>query len=201
MIQTPEGEAVYRLRLLRKDLGVALLVVVALAAAWVLRGQVLSRTLVMQDTSSPFRLAYPATWVSARSLQDVLLKVEDPNTDSPVKTTLTVEARDLDPQSPPTMQTLLDRRTAQLSPRTAFRYLTDSETTVDGAAARSLEYAYVVQPIDTPRRASLPEVVHAREYIIATKSTVYYVTMGAPESAYEAASARFDEIIRSVKVQ
>jgi hypothetical protein len=201
VIQTAEAETLYRLRLVRKDVGVAILVLVALSLGWLLRAQVSSRTTVFQDKNTPFTIAYPATWTSASSLQDVLLKVEDPNTTSAFKTALTVTSRDLDPQSPPTLQTLVDRRIAQVGALTAFHFLSDTPTTVGGAQARLLEYAYVVQPIDAPRRASVPVVVHAREYVVVTKSAVFYITLGAPDAEYAGVPAQFDEMMRTVRVQ
>jgi hypothetical protein len=201
MIETSDNEAIFRVRTLRKDVGVAIVVLMALGLAWALRGQVESRTQLFQDQGSPFRIAYPATWGSVSSLQDVLLKVENPRTDSTFKTTLTVESRDLDPAAPPDLQTLLDRRVEQRSALTGYHFLSNSDATVGGARSMQLEYAYVVQPIDAPRRASLPVVVHAREYIVAAKDRTYYITLAAPESAFADASARFEQIMRTVNVQ
>jgi hypothetical protein len=138
--------------------------------------------------------------MDAQSLQDVLLKVEDPQTDSAFKTALTVESRELDPQSPPTLQTLLDRRVEQRGALTGYHFLANTETTVGGLKAMQLQYAYVVQPIDEPRRASLPVVVRAREYIVVTQDRTYYITLAAPENEFERASARFDRILQTVQV-
>jgi hypothetical protein len=63
-----------------------------------------------------------------------------------------------------------------------------------------LEYAYVAQPIDEPRRASLPVVVHTREYIVVAQDRTYYITLAAPESEFERASARFERMIASVRI-
>ncbi|MBK9714081.1 MAG: hypothetical protein IPO81_22675 [Kouleothrix sp.] len=201
MIGTTDNEALYRVRLLRKDAGVAVVVLVALALGWLLRAQVTGRDTLFQDSDSPFRITYPATWSSADSLQDVLLKVEDPQTASAFKTTLTVESRDLDPQSPPTLQDLVDRRVAARGALTGYHFLSSGDATVGGARAAQIEYAYVVQPIDAPRRASLPVVVRAREYIVVTKDRTYYLTLAAPEDEFAAAGERMDQMIRTVQVQ
>jgi len=201
MIQSTEGDKLYQVRTLRKDLGVAIVALIALGLGLLLRTQVESRTKLFQDQSSPFRLAYPASWGVADSLQDVLLKVEDPRADSTFKTTLTVESRELDPASPPSLQALVDRRVAQRSELTGYHFLTSSETTVAGAKSAQLEYAYVVQPIDAPRRASLPVVVQAHEYIVVAKDRIYYIALAAPENAFADASARFDQIIQTVQIQ
>jgi hypothetical protein len=137
----------------------------------------------------------------ADSLQDVLLKVEDPFTDSAYKTAMTVESREIDPASPPTLQALIDRRVEQRGQLTGYHFLSNSDATVGGAQGARVEYAYVVQPIDQPRRASLPVVVRAREYIVAGADRTYYITLAAPENAFDAASARFERAIQTVQLQ
>ncbi|MGH2592231.1 MAG: PsbP-related protein [Anaerolineae bacterium] len=201
MIQTPDSGTLYRIRTRHKDVGVAIVVLVALSLGWLLRQQVTTRTLLFQDANSPFRMAYPATWSEVESLQDVLLNVEDPQTDSTFKTTLTVESRALDPQSPPDLQTLVDRRIEQRGTLTAYQFFSEEETTADGVPAEQLEYAFVTQPIDIAGRASPPIVVHAREVIVLAKDWVYYITLNAPESEFVAASERFEQILQTLRVQ
>ena len=191
---------VYQLRTMPKDVGVALMVLIALALGWLLFLRADGGTKQYQSADTPFRIAYPARWSDSQALQDVLLKVEDPQADSAFKTTLTVEARDLDPQSPPTLQTLLDRRVEQRSALTGYHFFANSDAQVGGERAVELQYAYVVQPIDEPRRAALPVVVRAREYIVVTKDRTYYITLAAPENEFERASARFDRMLESVRV-
>jgi hypothetical protein len=188
------------LRTLPKDLGVALAVLVALGLGLLLLLSTNGRTRDYQSADTPFKMTYPATWIYAESLQDVLLKVEDPQADSAFKTSLTVESRELDPQSPPTLQALLDRRVEQRSALTGYHFLANGEATVGGVKAMQLQYAYVVQPIDEPRRASLPVVVRAREYIVVTQDRTYYITLAAPENEFERASARFDRMLQTVQV-
>jgi hypothetical protein len=201
MIQSDQGEPLYRVRMLPKDLGVAIVVLVALLLGLGMRFQVERRVKQFQDPNSPFRMSYPAAWGFADSLQDVLLKVEDPNTDSAFKTALTVESRELDLASPPTLQDLIDRRVEQRSGLTGYHFLANADATVDGAKSARIEYAYVVQPNDEPRRASLPVVVQAREYIIVGKDRTYYVTLSAPENAFAEASAQFERTIMTVQLQ
>ncbi|HEX9372349.1 MAG TPA: hypothetical protein VF897_15145 [Roseiflexaceae bacterium] len=200
MIKTPENE-VYGIRMLRKDVGVAVVVLLALGLGWLLRAQVVNRVTVFQDQDSPFRMAYPATWSSADSLQDVLLKIQDPQTASAFKTTLTVERRELDPQSPPTLQSLVDRRVAARGTLTGYHFLSSGDATVGGAKSAQIEYAYVVQPIDAPRRASLPVVVRAREYVVVAKDRTYYIALAAPQDEFAGASARMERLLRTVQVQ
>ncbi len=185
---------------LGKDLGVAIVVIAALLLGWLLREATLSRTLAYQDSETGFRLAFPAAWGMADSLQDVMLKAENPSTGSAYKTNLVVEARDLDPQNPPTLQELVDRRVTQKGNLTGYHFISEQDDTVDGNQARQIIYAYVVQPIDQPRRVSLPVVVAAREYIIVGQDRVYYITVAAPEEEFDTASAQLDGILKTVDI-
>lgn len=187
--------------MLRKDAGVAVIVLLALALGWLLRAQTEERVTLFQDASSPFRIAYPTSWGVADTIQDVVLKVADPQTDSAFKTSLTVESREIDPASPPALQTLLDRRVEQRAALIGYHFLSNTETTVGGVNSAAFDYAYVIQPIDEPRRPSLPVVVQAREYIVAAKDRTYYIALAAPQSEFEAAVARFERIIQTVQVQ
>jgi hypothetical protein len=201
MIQPNRGARLYRVHMLPKDLGVAIVVLAALGLGLALRFQAVGQVTQFQDPDSPFRMSYPAAWNFADSLQDVLLKVENPYTDSAFKSTITVESRELDPASLPTLQTLIDRRVEQRGGLTGYHFLSNADATVGGAKSARMEYAYVVQPIDEPRRASLPVVVQAREYIIVGANRTYYVTLNAPENAFEEASAQFERTIQTVQLQ
>lgn len=201
MSEATRGKPLYRLRMWPKDVGVALVTLILLLAGGLVMLNATTRTRDFQDELSPLRFAYPADWISVDSPQDVLLAVVDPATPSAAKTTMSVEGRPLDPASPPTLQTLLDRRVEQRQQLTGYHFLSEAETEVGGARAIVSEYAYVVQPIDEPRRASLPVVMQAREYIIVTADQSYYVTLAAPEPAYQRASRQFERVIRSMVVQ
>jgi hypothetical protein len=185
---------------LGKDIGVAIVVIVALLLGWLLREATLSRTIAYQDSETGFSLKFPAAWGVTDSLQDVMLKAENPNTGSAYKTNLVVEARDLDPQNPPTLQEFVDRRVTQKGGLTGYHFISEADGVVDGNKARQIVYAYVVQPIDQPRRVSLPVVVVAREYIIVGPDRVYYITVAAPEEEFAAASARLDGILNTVDI-
>ncbi len=188
-------------RTLPKDVGVALVVLAALAIALLLRSTVEGRTTTFQDKTSPFAIAYPATWSNVAANKNLLLDVENPNGSGAFKTTLEVDVRGLDTSSPPTLQQLVDRRVQENSLLTAHHLISTREDTVGGAKAQRLEYAYVVQPIDQARRASLPVVVHAVDYVVVTKDNVFYIKLAAPEEDWNDASAKLNQIIRTVKVQ
>ncbi len=201
MTQLAQAVDVREFRTWTKDIGVAIVVIVALALGFVLRSQVGGQTTTFQDKASGFSIAYPASWGGVASLQGAILDVSDPRTGSVYKTSLSVEKRGLDPQNPPTIQQLVDRRIQQQGALTAFHLLSSQDDTVAGAKAMRQEYAYVVQPIDQALRASVPVVVHAIEYVVVTKDNAFFITLNAPESAFADASAQMNDIIRSVKVQ
>jgi hypothetical protein len=185
---------------LGKDLGVAIVVIAALLLGWLLREVTLNRAVAFQDSDTGLSLQFPAAWGTVDSLQDVLLKVENPATDSAYKTNLVVEVRDLDPQNPPTLQEFVDRRVTQKSNLMGYHFISEQDATVDGEKARQIVYAYVVQPNDQPRRVSLPVVVMAREYIVVAGDRVYYLTVAAPEEEFATASARLDNILKTVNL-
>lgn len=190
-------------RMLPQDLGVALVVLLALTLGGLLRVRVDGNTAVYQDQNSPLRLSYPAHWISAAAAPapDGPWQAQDPRTASAFKTTLTAESRELDPGNPPTLQMLIDRRIAQQGESLGYRLLSNTEATVGGAKAARLDYAYVVQPIDAPRRYALPVVVQAREYIVVARDRTYYITLAAPQDEFADAAARFDQIIEKARVQ
>lgn len=195
------GGRPYPLRMLPKDVGVALVVLVALALGGLLRYQTDSAATAFREQDGPLRLAYPRAWGGVESPPGMLLRVEDPRTMSAFKTSIAVERRELDPASLPTVQTLVDRRVAGYEALTAFRLLAHGETTVAGARAARLDYAYVAQPIEIPGSVAPPVVVRAREYIVVAQDRTYYFTLAAPEDEYADALARFDRMIKGVQIQ
>ena len=203
MTQTTVAESprAWDFRLAPKDVGVAIVVVVALLLGAALRGYTEGRSATFQDKSSPFAVTYPATWGTVETLRGLVVKLEDPSTDSAFKTSLAVERRGLDAQNPPTLQALVDRRVQQQGALTAYHLLSTAETTVGGAKAMRQEYAYVVQPIDQARRASLPVVAHAIEYVVLAKDNAYFITFSVPEGSFDATKPAIDRIVGSVKVQ
>jgi hypothetical protein len=200
MIHSQEG-SLWRVRMLPKDVGVALVILVALGLGLLLRTQMESRTITFRAQDTPLSITYPAGWGSlVAPPEGTLLSVADPLTDSTFKTALTVENQLLDPTAPAPLQTLVNRRIDDHDDLTGYHFIGQQDAAVDGAPAQQLEYAYVAQPIDTPGRAALPVVVHAREYVVQAGDSVYYFTLAAPEADFVAASASFDRIMQTVNV-
>jgi hypothetical protein len=198
--QTIDKVTVWPLRTRPKDIGVALVVLVALLLGWLLRWSVDGQTRIYESADHTFGIAYPATWRTNNVTETIMLRVEDPQTNSAYKTNVTVESRELDPSSPPTLQELIDRRVVQHGGQTGYHFLASAERTVGGARAAEIAYAFVAQPIDAPRRASLPVVARSREYIVVTEKRVYFITLAAPESDFDTATRRFDDMLQTVKI-
>jgi hypothetical protein len=190
------------MRYLRKDVGVASVFIVCMLLGVALWQAVDSRSMSFTAQDVPLSIAYPSQWVPTESLLEApLLKVADPTTPSAFKTALTVESRELDPAAPPTLQTLLDQRVEQREALTGYHFLANRDSTVNGQKAIEYEYAYVVQPIDEPRRASLPVVVVAREYIVVGKDNAYYITFATPEAEFVRFGPRMAQMIQTVRLQ
>lgn len=194
-------DEIYDLRLRPKDLGVALIAILCLFGGWLLMESVTTRTQSYQDEITPLRFDYPAGWVQVPSAENILLTIANPATPSAFKTVISIENRPIDPASPPSLQTLLDRRVEQRQTLPSYHFLSDGEAEVDGVRALVSEYAFVNQPINEARRASLPVVVEAREYIIVTADQSYYVTLAAPADQYDQARRQFDQMIARMVVQ
>lgn len=188
------------LNVLPIDLGVALVFIVALVAALAVRSQAVGHTTTFSSPDAPITFSYPADWREAGTLDDTLLNVEDPFVDSAFKTRFTVTTRQLDPASAPPLEELTNRQITDRSILTGYHFLASGPAKVANSDASVIEYAYTVQPIDEPRRASLPVVVQAREYIVRTADRSYYFALAAPAADYAQASAALERIIASVKL-
>ena len=186
--------------LLHIDLGVALAVLAALVIALVLRGQATGRTTAFRSANAPITFSVPATWREAGTLDDTLVTLEDPYVDSAFKTRLSVVTRQLEPASAPPLDELVNRAIADHSTLIGYHFLSSGPTNVAGSDASNITYSYVVQPIDEPRRPSLPVVVQAREVIVRTADRSYYFILAAPADDYERANAELDRVIASVKL-
>ena len=201
MSRTIDNVTAWPLRTMPKDIGVGVVLLVALALGLLLRLQVEGRTRSFESTDMAFNISYPAAWRANDAVDGAILSIENPQAASPYKANVTVETRELDTASPPTLQELVDRRIEQRGELTGYHFLSSSDETVGGARAAQIEYAYVVQPIDTPRSASLPVVVRCREYIVVAADRTYYITLSAAESDFARAAEQFDRMVQTARVQ
>ena len=186
----------------RADLLVALVVVFALALGWVYKSSLATRTTRAADPNSQFSLAIPSHWLTHESdSEDTFLVAENPNADSVYKSAVTGQSFLLDPQSPTALDTLTDglilRHGEEL---TGYHLLDIQSRMIGGAEARVVEYAYVVQPIDQPFRASMPVVVRAFEYLIYTPTEYWLLTFTADERLVEKEREGFERMIGSIQL-
>ena len=190
------------LNMLPRDLSVALLLMLALGATLLLRGQVQNQTTAFAPADVPLTLAYPQSWSALEPIEGTLLAVEDPLTDSAFKTRFQIEARELDPASPLDLETLVNRRIEQRSQeQLGYQFLSSEPMNIGGVEAIAIEYAYVVQPIDEPLRFSLPVVVRTREVLATIGTRSYLLLLSAPEHEFDAANVQFDRILASTRLQ
>ena len=201
MSRTINNVTVWRVRTLPQGYGVAIVVLVALALGLLLRWSAEGSTRAYQSADGRFSMAYPASWRTNDVTDTVALRVENPQAELGLQNKRHGQTRELDTTAPPTLQELIDRRVQQRGSMTGYHFLSSTERTVSGERAAEIDYAFIAQPIDTPRRAALPVVARSREYIVLTKDRVYYVTLAAPDSDFNRANSQFDTMLQTVKVQ
>lgn len=186
----------------RADLLVALVVALALAAGWLFKSSLTSRTTVVTDPNSQFKAAIPSYWSTRESdSADTFLAAENPNAPSTFKSSVLGQSFLLDPENPTALDALVDRLVQQHGDTLIGYHLLDIRAqNVAGAEARVVEYAYIVQPIDQPFRASVPVVVHATDTLIYTPKEYWLLTLAADERLYAKEQPNFDRIVASVQL-
>lgn len=186
----------------RADLLVALVVVAALALGWVYKSALATRTTRAADPNSQFSLAIPSHWLTHEpDSEDTFLIAENPAADSVYKSAVTGRSFLLDPQSPTALDTLVDRLVQRHGDElTGYHLLDIHSRMIGGAESRVVEYAYVVQPIDQPFRASMPVVVHGFDYLIYTPTEYWLLTFTADERLVEKEREGFERMVGSIQL-
>ena len=186
----------------RSDGLVLLVVLVALVSAWIYRGTLLNEKQTLVDEISGLQLEIPATWNQALEEDTSLdLAAIDPRADSAWKSRLGLYSRLLDPDNPVALSSVVDRLVENYTENlTSFQLLALDNRTIQGADTAILEYAYTVNPIDEPFRASLPVVVHTLEYVIYTPTQYWVLTLSADELLFAEESETFEKIVTSVQL-
>ncbi len=188
----------------RSDLLVALVVVVALALGWFYKSSLSSQTTPVADRNSQFSLAIPSRWLTHEpdaEAEDTFLIAENPAANSVYKSAVTGRSFLLDPQSPTALDTLTDGLVQRHGDElTGYHLLDIQRRMIGGAEARVVEYAYVLQPIDQPFRASVPVVVHGFDYLIYTPTQYWVLTFTADELLVEKEREGFERVISSIQL-
>lgn len=146
------------------------------------------------------RLAYPAGWLAARR-DGAVLAVQAPVSRGPVPTELRVTAAPRPRGQSPAAIAAADvvARSGALS---LYRALAIEPTTVPGAEAVAVEYAFVTDPHAAVLAAErIPAVVRGVELVVVTSTRVFRVDLRTSAGSFEQVRPTFDRIRRSVRVE
>ena len=177
------------------DWAVIGLVVIALLAGWLIKSGAEGATQSLSSEVGSFNA--PIGWRSDKSNG---LAAQDTRTASGVPTTfsLTTEALDGDPS----LNALSTRRTIKLAQDLdGFSMLGTKSDTVNGEAATTLHYAYVVVPeAGTAGSERLPVVVEATDTLIKRGGQLVVVRFSGESSSFAALADLRAKLIASVKL-
>jgi len=192
----------------RSDILVIILCLVALIAGWFVKTAYQYRTAthdILLDaadaTLGKATVVLPTAWVATTEpisgTQQFAMPVTyvDTGAASAYKTSFSADLRILETTPTDPTQTLhdyVDRAvTAHTKDLVGYQLLAEpAETTVNGAPARKIEYAYVTRPIDSQLRNAPPVVVRGIDYLVLKANHVYMITLTADVQAYNADTTR-----------
>ena len=185
---------------LRADVLVAIVIAAALIGGYVYQFSLRGQTTRVADPNSNFSLSIPGNWTAAEEIPlDTFVVAYDTRADSIYKSTIAGQSFALDSDNPTQLDQIVDRLIQRHGEELlVYHLIEDQPTTVAGAEARAIQYAYVTQPIDDPFMASPPVVVIATDYVIYTDTEYWLITLAADEKIAEQAQADFDSIIQSI---
>ncbi|MGQ9625658.1 MAG: hypothetical protein ACUVV0_01975 [Anaerolineae bacterium] len=182
-----------------------LLVIIALAAGWVLKTNIQGQMEVFTDPQSALTVRYPATWMK-ESDPNSLLTVSDPHSPSAFKSTFTVQVREIkkEGEQPEYEETALARQAnlwtlgkGQELP--FFRVLETKPGNVAGKPAMLINYSYVADPLRaTARSVTLPVVVKALDALVIHEGRVYIFTFAADQTAFTAELSLMEKLMASL---
>ena len=186
----------------RADVLVAVVIALAFLAAGLYQRSLAGQTTAFRDSHSGFTLNIPDHWtVNTDTATDTFLSAYNSRADSIYKSTVTGQSFALDPDSPVTPDELVDRLVQRHQIDWLGYHLLDiQKTTVAGADARLIQYAYVTRPIDDPFSSSPPVIVIATDTLIFTRTQYWLLTTAADEKIADQAQIEFDAILASVRL-
>jgi hypothetical protein len=152
------------------------------------------------DPNSGFAVSIPSYWTVAEELPpDTFISAYDTRAESVYKSAIRAQSFATDPDNPAQLEDIVDRLVERHGEELLAYHLLDIQpSTVAGAEARLVQYAYVTQPIDEPFMASPPVVVIASDYIIYTAGEYWILTLTADEKIADQAAGDFERIIQSI---
>ncbi len=186
----------------RADVLVAIVVVAALVGGFVYWQSLSGQTTRVTDSFSGFSMSIPNQWtVQQDPSSDTFITASNSRADSSYKSSISGQSFAIDTDNPATLDDIVDRLIQQRGDELmAFHLLDDQPTTVAGAQARAVSYAYVTRPIDDPFSDAPPVVVIATEYVIYTANEYWVVTLVADEKIAAKEQKDFDNILASVSL-
>lgn len=184
----------------RADVLVAVVVAIALVAGYAYRLSLSAQTTRVADPSSGFAVSIPSYWTVNEELPpDTFISAYDTRAESVYKSTITAQSFAIDPDNPAQLENIVDRLVERHGEELLGYHLLDIQpSTIAGAQASTIQYAYVAQPIDEPFMASPPVVVIATDYIIYTADEYWLLTLTADEKLAEKERQDFERIIQTI---
>lgn len=177
------------------DWAVIGLVVIALLAGWLIKSGAEGATQSLSNDVGSF--SAPTGWRSDKSAG---LAAQDTRTTSGVPTTFSLTSEALD--GDPSLNALSTRRTIKLAQDLdGFSMLGTKTDTVNGEAATTLNYAYVVVPeAGTAGSDRRPVVVEATDTLIKRGGQLVIVHFSSESSSFAALADVRTKLIGSVKL-
>lgn len=184
----------------RADVLVAIVVAVALIGGYAYWQSLAGQTVQVTDSFSGFSIKIPNHWtVEQDPSSDTFINAYDSRADSSYKTSISGQSFAIDTENPATLNDIVDRLIQQRGDELmAFHLLDDQPTTIAGAEARAISYAYVTRPIDDPFSDAPPVVVITTDYVIYTANEYWVVTLVADEKIADHEQRDFNNILSSI---
>ena len=177
------------------DWAVIGLVVIALAAGWLIKSSTENATQSINSAAGSF--SYPSGWQTSKALG---LSAQDTRTPSGIPTAFSITSETLDTDQG--LDALSTRQTIRLAQdNDGFSMLNINKETIGGDNAVTLNYAYVVvSNAGTAASERLPVVVEATDTLIKRGNTLYVLRFSADSAAYASLADLRAKLLSSVKL-
>ena len=177
------------------DWAVIVLVVIALAAGWLIKSSAENATQSINSAAGSF--SYPSGWQTSKALG---LSAQDTRTKSGIPTAFSITSEALDTDQG--LDALSTRQTMRLAQdNDDFSMLNINKETIGGDNAVTLSYAYVAMSnAGTAASDRLPVVVEATDTLIKRGNTLYVLRFSADSTAYASLSDLRAKLLSSVKL-
>jgi hypothetical protein len=186
----------------RADVLVAVVVAAALVGAFFYKQSLSAQTTRVSDPHSGFALSIPGHWATKDAGElsaDTFVEAFNPRADSVYKSTVIGQSFLIDSDNPVAIATIVDRIIQRHGDELlGYQLLDILSTTVAGAEAQQIDYAYVARPIDDPFMASPPVIVLATDYVVYAPTEYWIVTLTVDEQIASKEQADFGAIVKSI---